>query len=159
MLRFILENIDKYPKSINFSSTDDNELNKTTKKIINDTIKYMRECKNSDLDILILNITKEYNIDSNNFINNFTQMLKIFNYGLSNKFDLKELNIYKNDVKRFWFLLNKIYVNLQSINQNLCEYIDDKSIDKSKEINQPITLELLEKFKKKYKIIKKPTYL
>ena len=119
----------------------------------------MKNCNNLNLNILISNITREYNIDSNNFINNFTQMLKIIGYGLTNTFDLNQLSKYKNNVKRFWFLLNKIYVNLPSVNQDLCEYIDVTNTDKSKEINQPITLSELEKFKKKYKIIKNPTYL
>ncbi len=158
ILRFIIENINKYSEPINFkfiNNNDNNNLYETelisnSKIIIEKTIGLMENCNNRELDFYIEYIKNEL-MSNNNFIKNFTSILIKFDYGKSSVFNLNILVKYKNNIKRFWFLLNKIYDNnLPDIKQNLCNYVDEEELIKYTDNNKEITLTELDKYKNKY---------
>lgn len=94
--------------------------------IIKNTIKKMKECKQPDLAILIVNLETDYSSNKESFSNDFWLIL-VNSFGAENNgteynFD-KIFNKSKN-IKKFWIILKDIFEKLPSIKQTLCDYVN-----------------------------------
>jgi hypothetical protein len=120
IFRFISENSEKYSNDTYYNFN----INDKIKILINNTIKFMKECNNKELNIWINLINKDYTSNSNEFIKNFIDIF-VGTFGLeySLQFNFSDILNKSKQIIRLWYLLKNIYTEIPSLEKPLCNSI------------------------------------